>query len=123
MNTYDYMESIKDDIRTYLKDEGIVLRGMDRDDIEDIYDRMWVCDSVTGNASGSYTFSTYTAEENLCHNWDLLREAIEEFGEMVDILSKGPEWCDVIIRCHLLREALDKVFDEENEDEENEGEN
>ena len=115
MNTYDYMESIKGDIRTYLKDEGIVLRGMDREDIEDIYEKLWVCDGVTGNASGSYTFSTWQAEENLCHNWGLLREACEEFGEMVDILSKGPEWCDVIIRCHLLRSALDEVFDEETE--------
>ena len=32
-------------------------------------------DSVTGNASGSYTFNTYEAEENICHNLDLLGEA------------------------------------------------
>lgn len=117
MNTYDYMETIKADIRTYLKEEGIVLKGMDYEDTEDIYERLWVCDSVTGNASGSYTFSTYTAEEHLCHNWNLLREAVEELGETIDILSKGPEWCDVIIRCHLLRSALDEVFNEENEGE------
>lgn len=117
MNTYDYMEAIKDDIRTFLKEEGIVIKGMHYEDTEDIYERLWVCDYVTGNASGSYTFSIYAAEENLCHNWHLLREALEECGEVVDILSKGPEWCDVIIRCHLLRSALDEVFYEENEGE------
>lgn len=66
---------------------------------------------MTGNASGSYTFSTWEAEENICHNLDLLAEA-----------------CDVTIRCYLLgqaiAEALEEIADEfeeaQKEDEEDE---
>lgn len=32
---------------------------------------------VTGNGSGSYTCDAYEAEENLCHNLDLLKDAAE----------------------------------------------
>lgn len=64
--------------------------------------------SVTGNASGSYTFNTWKAEEYLCHNLNLLAEANEEFGSNSDILSDGAEVCDVIIRCYLLSRAINK---------------
>lgn len=79
---------------------------------------MWVDDSVTGNASGSYTFNTYKAEEYICHNLDLLEEAMSEFGcEDVNALEKGAEWCDVTIRCYLLSdilmEVLENIFEKE----------
>ena len=64
-----------------------------------------VADSVTGNASGSYTFHAWQAEENICHNFDLLSEAIEEFGGKCDVLKDGAEACDVTIRCYLLSEV------------------
>ena len=114
---YDYYETIKNDIKEYIKEHDIDVTSEDFDR-DDLCDRLWVSDSVTGNASGSYTFSAWQAEENLCHNWDLLKEALEEFGQIdVNILDKGAEWCDVTIRCYLLGQCMDEVIDEIEEEE------
>lgn len=77
---------------------------------------------MTGNASGSYTFNTWQAEEYLCHNMDLLEEACAEFGEDVgNAVECGAEYCDVTIRCYLLSGAISDALDElESEIEENE---
>ena len=88
---------------------------------QELNDTLFVNDSVTGNASGSYTFSTWQAEENLCHNFELLTEALTEFGCDLSYLEKGAEACDVTIRCYLLGQAISEVLDEieiENETEE-----
>lgn len=128
--SYDYREAIKDDILEYIKYE-IDYKDFDTlDELEQhLNDELWTVDSVTGNASGSYTFSTWEAEENICHNLDLLAEACDEFGT-VDPLKQGAEACDVTIRCYLLgeaiAEALEEIADEfeeaheEDEDEEDE---
>jgi hypothetical protein len=79
---------------------------------EELNDQLWIEDSVTGNGSGSYTFSTWKAEEYICHNLDLLREAAMEFGCDVDILKKGAEYCDVTIRCYLLSQAIAETLEE-----------
>ena len=106
METYNYLENIKQDIKEYLKET-------DERNYEILYDELFLSDAVTGNASGSYTFSTYQAEQNLCHNLDLLKEALEEFGcNCVQALEKGAEFCDVTIRCYLLSFALSEVLEE-----------
>ena len=121
---YNYLESMKDDIREYLEEEqrmGYLDMAewtnddgtMNRDALEQkLNDDLWVCDSVTGNASGSYTFNTFTAEEYLAHNWDLLQEALQEFCCECNPIEKGAEWCDVTIRCYLLGSAISEVLDE-----------
>ena len=69
--------------------------------------------STSGNGSGSYTFSTWEAEENLCHNWSLLADALEEFGYDAKLdLEKGAEHYDVTIRCALLGRVLDELLEE-----------
>lgn len=126
---YDYKEAVLEDVREYIKDEVNLEDWKDnRDGLEQfLNDELFINDSVTGNASGSYTFSSYEAEENLCHNWDLLADALEEFGSDTDILRKGPEACDVTIRCYLLGHAIAEALDELDEegafDEEEEEEN
>lgn len=117
------------DIRDYIEREfGVAILGtcMTREDAYNkLYDELCVNDSVTGNASGSYTFNAYTAGEYLAGNWDLLLEALEEFyGNKDDIcaIEKGEEWCDVTIRCYLLGEVLAEVLDEYFEDDEEEEE-
>lgn len=117
---YDYRETVKDDVLEYINNE---INFEDFDTLEDLEeylnDELWTVDSVTGNASGSYTFSTYEAEENIAHNWDLLAEALEEFENEENPISKGAEWCDVTIRCYLLGEciaaALEEIEDDFNE--------
>lgn len=118
MERYDYREEMANDISAYIEErysaEEIAEKlAYERDDWEtELYDDMMVADSVTGNASGSYTCNTWRAEEYICHNLDLLGEAIEEFGSDYDVLKDGAEACDVIIRCYLLSEVLNEVLDE-----------
>ena len=119
---YDYREVVKNDIKEYLDEhceKGKRITDKERDSL---YDDMFVSDSVTGNASGSYTFNSWEAEENVCHNLDLLGEAVEEFGGG-DVLAEkmSGEWADVTIRCYLLGQLLDEVIEEWNDECEGEG--
>lgn len=123
-NTYNYFEAVKADVKQWIEDnmdiEFDIMNGNynDRDDIEQyLNDTLWTEDSVTGNASGSYTFNTYEAEENICHNLDLLAEACEEFGaDAGEVLKKGAENADVTIRCYLLGQAIAEALDEIQDD-------
>ena len=118
MERYDYKEAIKNDIMNYI-DDNIDFRDFeDLDELaEQLNDDLFIDDSVTGNASGSYTFSTYDAEENISHNLDLLGEALEEFGCGADyLINHGAEACDVTIRCYLLSECIAEVMGEIEED-------
>lgn len=111
---YDYREALKADILAYIEENGITWDEDTRDEVEEkLNEDLWVDDGVTGNGSGSYTFSRWQAEENLCHNGDLLGEALTEFGCRPDYLVKnGPEACDVTIRCYLLGEMIGTAMDE-----------
>lgn len=113
MKTYDYLENVKEDVRNYIEENKIVVTGSNREEVEqELNDTLFVNDGVTGNASGSYTFSAWQAEENLCHNFELLTDALEESGYDLSYLKKGAESCDVIIRCYLLGQAISEVLDE-----------
>ena len=127
---YDYRKAVKDDVLEYINNE---INFEDFDTLEELEEHLnevlFTEDSVTGNASGSYTFSTYEAEENICHNLDLLGEALEEFGSGADyLITHGAEAADVSIRCYLLGEciaALEEIkdyFSEAHEGEEDEEE-
>lgn len=119
MEKYNYYEAMKADVTDYIRNNIDLSDYEDRDEAEEaLHDELWTADSVTGNGSGSYTFSTYKAEENLCHNLDLLAEACEEFGSDMDILKSGAEACDVTIRCYLLGQTIAEVLDEMESNEE-----
>lgn len=131
MEKYDYLSAVESDVREYIENNVNFHDYSDLDEMkEDLNEKLFVEDSVTGNASGSYTFNTWKAKEYLCHNLDLLAEANEEFGGSSDILSDGAEMCDVTIRCYLLGQAIENVApdmwqdwedsQEESEEEENE---
>ena len=118
MDRYDYHEAVKEDVLSYIRDNVDFAEYETLDELADaLNEELWTADSVTGNASGSYTFSTWEAEENLCHNLDLLGEALAEFGCGPEYLAEhGPEAADVTIRCYLLgsaiAEALQDIGDE-----------
>lgn len=138
MSTYNYHEVVANDCYDAIK-ERITnghLTTTDYTDANELAEAMneelWTDDSVTGNGSGSYFFNTYAAEEALCHNFDILREVINEFGDTVSLLD-DPEGANVSIRCYLLNEgianAIERLEDEgmikyqgEEEDEEEEEE-
>lgn len=113
MTKYNYYEAMKADVTDYIRNNIDLADYTDMDEAQEaLNDEMWTADSVTGNGSGSYTLRTYEAEENLCHNLDLLAEACEEFGSNTDILKDGAEACDVTIRCYLLGQTIAEVLDE-----------
>lgn len=107
MKIYSYPSHEQQDIKEFIEKRldsgtfGMLIQG-DEDTIQDVEDLMLDQDEITGNGSGSYTFNTWKAEQNLTGNWDLLREAKEELQPNVDLIDKGPEYCDVMIRCYLL---------------------
>lgn len=114
-DTYNYMEAVADDVRDYIENEIDLTEWKgNRDGLEEkLNDDLWVCDSVTGNASGSYYCNSWKAEEALAHNWDLLAEALTEFGQDgTDVLKEGAEAMDVTIRCYLLWQAIAEVLDD-----------
>ena len=115
MEKYDYKEHVSEDVRDYISNhytrEELKELADDLDDLcEKLHDEMWTADSVTGNGSGSYTFNAWQAEENLCHNLDLIQEVASEFGKL-DLFN--PEGCDVSIRCYYLRECISEVLNED----------
>lgn len=115
---YDYKEAMKEDIREYIQSEGIDIVADDRDRLEsELYDTLWTTDCVTGNVSGSYSFSRRVAWEYVEGNIDLLEEACREFGiEDSEVgrrfLNEDYEYFDVTIRCYLLSECLNEVLNE-----------
>lgn len=122
---YNYYEAVKADVLEYIRENIDFSEYETLEDLEEyLNDHLWTVDSVTGNASGSYTFNAWQAEENICHNLDLLDEALEEFGVSLDVLKDGAEAADVTIRCYLLgqsiAEALEELEDEFNEAHEDE---
>lgn len=115
MKIYSYPLHEQQDIKEFIEKRfdsgtfGLLVQG-DKDTIEDVKDLMFDQDDITGNASGSYTFNTFKAEQNLMGNWDLLKEAREELQPNVDLIDKGPEFCDVLIRCYLLDWCFNKAL-------------
>lgn len=119
MNRQEYIEQMRDDIIEYVKDNDIDITASDgsvnRDAIDELYDDFFMEDSVTGNGSGSYTFSSAKAHENIIGAEDVIRELCEEWdidkGDLVGhFLNEDWEWFDVSIRCFLLSEALEEAY-------------
>lgn len=118
---YNYRNAVKEDAKNYITENYTTEEIAERiaDDLdrfaEELQDEMWTADEVTGNASGSYTFNTYRAEENLLHNFALIKETAEAFGIEPTVSAgydHGPEWWDVTIRCYLLSEAVAEALEE-----------
>ena len=115
---YNYLETMKSDIKDYIKNEVNTSDYSDREELENnLNDILWNEDAITGNASGSYTFNRADAEEYVTDNMGLLAEACKEFcvdNETVGekLLTEDWEYFDVTIRCYLLSQAISKALDE-----------
>lgn len=115
---YDYLEAIKEDVIDFVKSDVELKDFTDRDELEGhLNDELFNCDRVTGNASGSYTFSRAQAQEYVVENMDLLNEACDEFGTDAEtvgewFLSENWEAMDVTIRCYLLGQGIGETLDD-----------
>lgn len=115
---YNYLEAMTEDVKEYIRENIDVGDYLDRDELEEaLNDDLWIEDSVTGNGSGSYTFSSYQAKEYVIENLPLLFDACLEFEVSADqtggkIRNDEWEWLDVTIRCYLLGQAIAAALDE-----------
>lgn len=120
---YDYLEHVTADVKDYVEQEiDLTEWAGNRDGLEEqLNDDLWTCDSVTGNASGSYTFNRIQAQIYVLDGMDELQEAVNEFGidsETIGekFLESDWEYFDVTIRCYLLGQAIAAVLDDLEED-------
>lgn len=127
---YNYRLAVKDDVLEYINNE---INFEDFDSLKELEEKLnedlCTVDSVTGNASGSYTFNRVQAQIYVLDGMDELKEAAFEFcidqatiGEK--FLQSDWEYFDVTIRCYLLGEciaaALEEIKDEFEESHQNE---
>lgn len=131
MTRYDYYEEVKNDVINYINENMEYIKEKvdisDRDQLESwLSDELFVDDSITGNASGSYTFNRAEAKEYVLDNIDLLSDACDNFGENMEklgymFLAEDWETFDVFIRLYVLDTCISDAIDEIDlpEDEEN----
>lgn len=116
---YNYLESMIEDVKTYIEDHIDLNEIRSTDDLEalevKLNDECFISDSVTGNASGSYYCNSWKAREALHGNEDLLIEALEGFGDVLEDYKRAltdPEFADVTIRCYLLGRAISEAIED-----------
>ena len=115
-----YLEMVQDDVRNWMEEnkDWVEEYAEDRDDLEEaMNDALWVEDSVTGNASGSYTCNSYESREYVLDDIETVKDALLEFGCTADeignrFLNEDWEWLDVTARCYILGQAISSVLDE-----------
>ena len=118
---YNYLEAIIEDVKEAIKEYDIT-EFADREEFEErLNNDLWVSDSVTGNASGSYHCNSNKSMECVLDNMDLLEEMCGEFGVDNETIGKkflegAWEWMDVSIRCYLLGQAISEALDEVEEE-------
>ena len=124
MEKYDYRRAITDEIKDWIVNNTDLMEDSETtiydDDIANwIYDEVWCEDSITGN--GAYYYDTEDkCSEYLCHNLDLVCEALRDFGmdENVKAIIKQYEnkslarYFDCTVRCYLLGECIEIALEE-----------
>lgn len=117
--SYNYFEAVKQDVKEYINNEIELSDYIGRKEEleEELNDTLFCADSVTGNGSGSYTFSRYQAMENVFSDMDSVVTALEEFGYDLETIGKkfieqDFEWFDVITRCYFVNQAVYEVIQE-----------
>lgn len=116
--------NVKEYIEYNMDLEHDIITGQfeDRDEIEEyLNETLWTDDSITGNASGSYTFNREEAKEKVLADIDTVREAFEMFDTDAQtiaekFLNEDWEYIDVTARCYILGQAIAEVLDELEED-------
>ena len=123
MNKYNYLEEITNDIECWMDKDGDpfdISQFEDREEAKEfLYDELWTEEAITGNGPYGYA-SEEECEEFLCHNLDLLFNALFEFGELeeslLDDLHKHHKeknlarWADCTIRCYVLDNAIEDAL-------------
>lgn len=117
MKYYNYLEAVTDDVIDFIREKVNAADYENRESLSEfLNDKLWICDSVTGNASGSYTFNAYKAGEYVFADPDTVSEALREFcvdAETIaeKFLNQDWEYFDVTARCYVLGQAIEAALD------------
>lgn len=106
MTWEDYLDEVAADARECIEEEYSNCRDWD-----EMSELLFVSDHVTGNGSGSYTFSRAQAAENvggIVFDCDA-QQAFEWAGYDHMPVEQGPEALDVIARCVAMGEVNDTL--------------
>lgn len=121
-----YVDTVADDLRTWFEDDepltaqevyDMTDAATDSDELAQwINNEAWTNDSITGNASGSYTFNAAEAREIVLANIEEVADAYDNFCDFERFgraISNGDwETMDVTARCNALLEASEIVASE-----------
>lgn len=111
----DYMDQVRADAAEAVREGAAWAASWD-----EMLDELYIDDSVTGNGSGSYTFSSARALENvrgLVGDADFAAEAAGA-GYGAEVFVRDPETLDVIARCLALgcvSGELEGIYESERE--------
>lgn len=120
MDFREYIEETKENAKEYIKENWEYLKDKT---MEEVQDDLFIADTVTGNASGSFTFNTYDAQQNalgLIFDEDFINALQWNFGQdLGELIKRGAEIVDVTARCLALYEFdLDEIMEEVKEERE-----
>lgn len=110
---FDYEAAVRADIRKYVNQK--YKRDFTRFAINEEVGQRLLEELVDYYSSDDYasTLDEWRAEEMVCHNLDLLREAVEEYGdneELGSIVASGAVAMDVAIRIYVVGGVLEDVL-------------
>lgn len=114
----DVKDWILDNVEITMEDGELHTEYGDKWDTQtSLEDELWAKDSVTGNGSGSYTFSTWKAEQNIRDEFDMFLDMVKDFDYSAEqvgnwFLNKDWETMDVLVRCWLLSSVIEEVLDD-----------
>ena len=119
MKGYNYYSAVADDVKNWIVDNytATEVAAWDIDEAaERLNDDLWIEDSVTGNGSGSYTFSRAAARDYVLADPDTVADALRDFCVDADtlaekFLSQDWEYFDVTARCYVLGAAITDALD------------
>lgn len=113
-----YKEAVKSDSKQYIA-ENIDAYFDEEDgsasDFSEVYDDLFIADSVTGNGSGSYTCNSYAAMQNVSEViwdsefWNSFDMMGYDASSIVDAFKTGAENIDVLARIFALSDVYGDI--------------
>lgn len=116
LDFYFYKLEMVDELESMIKDSDIDFTGKNRGEAYEALQDLAFDRDMTGNRTGSYWCNELKAERALLGNFDLVQDALDEFG-MESISSPelvSGEHLDILVREHLLPQIIDDVLDKHN---------
>lgn len=116
LDFYYYKLEMTDELEAMVKDSDVNFDDKNRGEMYKKLQDLAFDRDLAGNRTGSYWCNELKAERALLGNFDLVQEALSDFGmesvESPELISG--EHLDVLIREYLLPNVIDDVLDKHN---------